>query len=278
MTAIYAHRGNVACPADEPPSNAAPRYAGVLAADGGPGGDRRSDIAPGGGAARENTIEAFGAARRAGADGVELDVRLSADDLPVIHHDRRLPDGRDLANIARDVLPHYVPSLEQALAACSGMSVNVEVKHEAGERRGAAAAAAVAGVLRRLEPPGLAGPLPPVLVSSFDEESLSVVRELQPAVPLGLLIDARSAARTGLARAVALGCATLHPFVTQVDASLVAAAFDAGLGLHVWTVNAEEDLKLMADLQVTAVITDRVTAAVRLLRQWRAPNGGGVTG
>jgi glycerophosphoryl diester phosphodiesterase len=269
MTAIYAHRGNVAFPDGTVP-------------DGGP---------PGGKPARENTLEAFGAARRAGADGVELDVRLSADDLPVIHHDRRLPDGRAVANIPRALIPHFVPSLEEALAACTGMSVNVEIKQESGPGRpppppptATHTATAVAEVLGRLAlPPARSVPapsagLPPVLVSSFDEESLATVRARQPAVPVGLLIDWRTDPGRGLERAAALGCATLHPFVTQVDAALVAAAAGAGIGLHVWTVNADADLAAMADLQVAAVITDRVTAARRLLRPPVGPNGGGVTG
>lgn len=248
MTAIYAHRGNVAF------------------AEGAPSAGPRTTEGT-----RENTLEAFDAARRAGADGVELDVRLSADDLPVIQHNRRLPDGRDVANIVARSLPDHVAPLAQALRACRGISVNVEIKHEEGDRQ---AAGVVAALLRRLRRPGPlqvrpppASPLPPVLVSSFDDESLAVVRDAAPGVPLGLLIDWRTDPRAGLARAKALGCATLHPFVTQVDADLAAAARAEGITLHVWTVNADADLAAMGALGVAAVITDRVTAAVRILRQ-----------
>jgi glycerophosphoryl diester phosphodiesterase len=268
MTAIYAHRGNVAFPAGQRATNGPPC-----------GMDVPGDIA-----FRENTVEAFDAARRADADGIELDVRLTADDLPVIHHDRRLPDGRELANIAHDSLPHSVPSLQHALLACNGLSVNVEVKQDDGDprRRTAAAVAALLGQLLRpavtVTERASDPELPPVLVSSFDEDSLVLVRERQPTVPLGLLIDWRTPPAAGLGRAAALGCATLHPFVTQVDRGLVEAAGDAGLGLHVWTVNAHADLLAMAALGVAAVITDQVTAAVRLLRPSNPPNGGAVTG
>jgi glycerophosphoryl diester phosphodiesterase len=49
--------------------------------------------------APENTLEAFRAALDAGADAVELDVRLSADDVPVVYHyafleEFRCVDGR----------------------------------------------------------------------------------------------------------------------------------------------------------------------------------------
>ncbi|MDA1185518.1 MAG: glycerophosphodiester phosphodiesterase family protein, partial [Acidobacteria bacterium] len=38
----------------------------------------------------ENTLAAFDLGMRAGADGLELDVHLSADGVPVVHHDATL--------------------------------------------------------------------------------------------------------------------------------------------------------------------------------------------
>ena len=250
MTAIYAHRGN---------TTGLPAPVGAALSGGG-----RPE---GGTPARENTLAAFAAARRAGADGVELDVRLSADGVPVIHHDRRLPDGCDIANIAWRELPGDVPTLDEALDVCGGLSVNIEIKHEEGA---CGTAAAVAAVLahrcdrRDRRAPRPTTSLPPVLVSSFHERCLTALSGAD--VPLGLLVDWRTSARTGLARATALGCATLHPFVSQVDADLVTAAAGAGIGLHVWTVNADADLAAMATLGVAAVITDRVVAAVPIVR------------
>src|SRR5262249_3557646 len=36
----------------------------------------------------ENTLEAFAQALALGADGIETDIRLSADELPILFHDR----------------------------------------------------------------------------------------------------------------------------------------------------------------------------------------------
>ena len=44
--------------------------------------------------APENTEVAFQLAAELGADGIELDVRLTADGVAVIHHDPHLVDGR----------------------------------------------------------------------------------------------------------------------------------------------------------------------------------------
>src|SRR6478735_8478443 len=81
--------------------------------------------------APQNTLEAFALARTLGADGVELDVRHTADDMLVVHHD---PDaegigllaGADFATV-RAAQP-ALPTLAEALAQCEGMLVNVEIK------------------------------------------------------------------------------------------------------------------------------------------------------
>lgn len=227
---------------------------------------------PGVPAPRENTLDAFLAARDAGADGVELDVRVTADGALAVHHDRHVPDGANVTNISFRELPAYVPLLTQALAACRGMRVNVEIKG------GPSDAEAVALLLAA----GAGDGSPEVLVSSFLPESLEVARRVAPGVPAGLLVDWRTNAADALALAQRLGCATLHPFVTQVDAALVAGAREAGLGLHVWTVNADEDIAALGALGVDAIITDRVDAAVRILGRDRIVpprwNGGGRTG
>src|SRR2546423_3094996 len=81
----------------------------------------------------ENTLDAFLEARRLGADGVELDVRRTADDALAIHHDATLPDGRRLIDLTVAQLPGSVPLLEAALEVCEGLTVNVEIKNASQE-------------------------------------------------------------------------------------------------------------------------------------------------
>lgn len=216
---------------------------------------------------RENTLEAFAAALRAGADGVELDVRMTADAQLAVHHDRQVPGVAPITNIPAGNLPPYVPLLGGALDACQGMTVNVEVKHEedADPQRRVAELVGVAVAGREQ-----------VLVSSFDPVSLAVIRSRQPRVRTGLLVHPDVEALAAIDQALALGCATLHPFVTQADRCLVDAAGGAGLGLHVWTVNADADLAAMRDLDVDAVITDRLDAAIAIVRaRGRGARNGG---
>ena len=77
----------------------------------------------------ENTIDAFVEARRLGADGVELDVRLTADGALAIHHDAEIPGLGGIARLKVADLPAHVPLLADVLAVCEGMVVNVEIKN-----------------------------------------------------------------------------------------------------------------------------------------------------
>jgi len=80
----------------------------------------------------ENTLEAFRAAIALGVDGIETDVRLSADGFPVLCHDRVAPDGREVALLTRaelaEALGHPVPTLDEALDLKGVGLWNIEIK------------------------------------------------------------------------------------------------------------------------------------------------------
>src|SRR6476646_2920170 len=81
--------------------------------------------------APENTVEAFTRARELGADGVELDVRRTADGVLVVHHDPAVRDVGLIASLSLAELRAARPrlaTLDDALDACRGLVVNAEVK------------------------------------------------------------------------------------------------------------------------------------------------------
>src|ERR1700735_4626903 len=82
----------------------------------------------------ENTIDAFAEAKRLGADGVELDVRLTADGALAVHHDPVIDGVGRVAGLTVSQLPPHVPLLPDALAVCEGLVVNVEIKNDPAER------------------------------------------------------------------------------------------------------------------------------------------------
>jgi glycerophosphoryl diester phosphodiesterase len=69
--------------------------------------------------APENTLAAFDAAIALGVDGIETDIRLSRDGIPILFHDRLTPDGDEVAAVTQtelsDRMGYAIPTLEEAL-------------------------------------------------------------------------------------------------------------------------------------------------------------------
>lgn len=211
---------------------------------------------------RENTLEAFAAARAVGADGVELDVRRSADGVLVVHHDPLLPDGRALAAVPTSELPPEVPTLEDALEVCRGMVVDAEIKNlvtEPGFDPEETAAQETATLLVRL---GMAGS---AFVSAFAIASVDAARAAEPSVPTGWLTLASYDQLDALALAAARGHAALQPRHEAVTSDLVAAARAKGLQIHTWTVDDPERIRYVADCGVDIVITNVPDVALEAL-------------
>jgi glycerophosphoryl diester phosphodiesterase len=211
----------------------------------------------------ENTLEAFVEARRRGADGVELDVRLTADGALAVHHDAEIPGFGPVAGLAAAELPAHVPLLPDVLAVCDGVLVNVEIKNapqDPGHDPTEAVAALTASSIDE------AGWTERVLVSSFQPSTLRAVRVADGRLALGALWGFDVQPDAALAEALADGYRAVHPFVSFVTPELVQKAHGAGLAVNVWTVNSEADLRSMVTLGVDALVTDRLRAALEVAR------------
>ncbi len=221
---------------------------------------------------RQNTLAAFERARALGADGVELDVRRTRDGAMAVHHDPAIPGLGPICELSAGELPGYVPLLPEALEACTGMTVNVEIKNLPGEpgydgdeRLAAAVADLVAG--RRLAS-AVVGRLgsPAVLVSSFWPQTLEAVHRGAPDLATGLLVAHWFDPADCVPAALGLGCSSVHPHRSLVDGALVGAAHAAGLTVAAWTVDDRDGLDALVAAGVDTVITDDVPMAVSALR------------
>jgi glycerophosphoryl diester phosphodiesterase len=212
----------------------------------------------------ENTVDAFAEARRLGADGVELDVRLTADGALAIHHDAAIPGVGIIAELAVGDLPAQVPLLTDVLAVCDGMVVNIEIKN-APQDPGWDPSEAVASLVASSIEAG--GWTERVIVSSFQPATLRAVQVADGRLALGALWGWGVEVGPALQEAAGAGFRAVHPFVTSVDAELVERAHAAGLAVNVWTVNAVEDLRAMVAVGADAVITDRVGDALAVVAE-----------
>src|SRR5947209_6133592 len=100
-----------------------------------------------------NTLQAFRLGLRLGATGLESDVWLTADGIPVLDHDGRVRHGvrhRSIASMARRDLPAHIPSLEELFAECGAdYELSLDLKDEAAAAATLAVARA-AGAIERL--------------------------------------------------------------------------------------------------------------------------------
>jgi glycerophosphoryl diester phosphodiesterase len=216
----------------------------------------------------ENTVEAFARAIADGADGVELDVRLSRDGRAVVVHDptlarntggvdRRAVHEVDAAALASPAGGVRVPTLEEALDACRGRIVNVELKADV-PARAALARAAVAAVRR--------APRVEVVWSSFHPMLVLAAALLDPGAPRAILVGGRT---RRLATSLPLAMRRLVTAAHVEDAACTDARVGrlarAGLRVAAWTVNDVERALSLVRAGVAWIITDRPADIVRAL-------------
>jgi glycerophosphoryl diester phosphodiesterase len=224
--------------------------------------------------APENTLAAFRLALSQPADGIELDVHLSADGIVVVIHDQNLnrtTNGVGLVHRTRlEELRRLdagqgeaIPTLDEVLALVGDqVLLNVELKGFAqpGERLAAETIACVRSH-------GLSHS---VLYSSFDVRHLLRIRQLEPDVALGLLLDRGWSG--WLARTLfepLIRPWSLHPHYTAVDDRFLARARRSNRPVIAYTVNRPEDLHQLFSLGIDGIFTDDVPSAVAVREQMR---------
>jgi len=183
-----------------------------------------------------------------GCDGIELDVRLSADGIPVVNHDDTLervhgrPDRVDsLSAAALDEIG--VPTLAAVLASVGpGPFLDVELKDDPGSAPVEVLTAARGVALER------------TVVSSFDGAALERVGRLRPTWPRWLNSHALGPAT--IADALALGCRCVAVDWRLLDRESVELARAAGLEVAAFTVRSRDVYDRLARFGVTAICVE----------------------
>ena len=251
-----------------------------------------SDDAP------EHTLHAYKRALAEGADALECDVRLTKDGHLVCVHDRRIDrtsNGRgilstlELAELNeldwgswRDTWEDFedpeMPDrdksqiltlrrlLEAVAAVDRGVEVAIETKHPT----------RYAGLVERrlvalLDEFGWAGARSPVRVMSFSQLSLRRLRYLAPDLRSVMLFERVPLRfRDGsLPEGVAVAGPSIE--IVRSHPRYVERAHRHGHPVHVWTVDAVDDIALCRDLGVEAIITNRPGRVLRALGREAGP-------
>jgi glycerophosphoryl diester phosphodiesterase len=211
----------------------------------------------------ENTLGAFDSALRAGADGIELDVRLSTDEVPMVMHDPSLLRtlGADVlvgSQTAAELLRFGVPTLGDALELVCGRGVvAIEIKDDIGVRP--QAAATVVSTVRRT----CMGE--DVMLLAFDHSHLTAARALDSELfTVALVTEVHGDIAGAL---TALHIDGIGPLADVVDAELVVSAHAAGIVVAAWTVDDDDAVLRLRDMGCDVLITNRPAAVVSTLRR-----------
>jgi glycerophosphoryl diester phosphodiesterase len=240
--------------------------------------------------APENTMVAIDNGMSFGADGLEIDVQLSADGIPVVIHDQTLDRTTDrtgpvralsAADLARvDAGFHFeldgkhpfrgqgigIPRLDDVLAKHPRARIIIEMKGGQPEL-----ARAVAASIKK------ADALERTCVGSFHQTSIDAIRAEHPDVTTSA---SQEEARWALHRSwVRWPWTSERPYVAfQVPEwagrmRVVSRAFVRHVhrerhAVQVWVVNERADIERLLDWGVDGIISDRPDTAVATRDQW----------
>jgi glycerophosphoryl diester phosphodiesterase len=217
--------------------------------------------------APENTLASFELAIQHKADAIEFDVKLSSDNQVVVIHDPsvdRTTNGtgkvadmplaalRELdagSKFADKFAGEKMPTLKDVFDRFGNQTLmNVELTNYSTPFDGLVKKVIELVRYHKLENR--------VILSSFLSNNLKIARRLLPEVPCGLLAYSSWMGYFPRNFGWKKGFQALHPFLTDVDQTLVDNVHAAGKRIHVWTVNGEDNLKRMLGLKVDGIFTD----------------------
>ena len=211
-------------------------------------------------AERENTLAAFRRAGSMGAHAVELDVRRTSDGVLVIHHNPHLHDLRLVAATRHGELPEHVPTLGEALDACEGMWVNVEIKNDPSEPdfdpTESIADETIAHLVARGEDHRW-------VISCFRAETIDRCRELAPQIRTAWLCDGSPADAAEMM--AAKGHAALHPDVRYLTRDVIDTCHAAGVQVNTWTCDDPARMAELLEWGIDGICTNVPDVALRVL-------------
>jgi glycerophosphoryl diester phosphodiesterase len=235
----------------------------------------------------ENTLAAFSRALNDGADGVEFDVRLSRDRVPVVIHDAtlkrtgnldRLVEELDVSELQQSDVSSWfhraqtgikpkvetVPTLAQVFALFQETNalLCLEMKSEAAD-----ATPLVQSVVDEIHKAQIAKQ---VVVSSFDLNAVALVKEIDPTISTAALFEPKLSRPISTIRRLKMIELAVEHRANEValhhslcSARVVEKAAQLGLPVVVWTVDDVKWIKQAQRLGLKGLITNDPALMIR---------------
>lgn len=223
----------------------------------------------------ENTMSSFLKAIKMGAHGIEFDVHLTRDNIPVVIHDERVDRTTDMIGevkdytlgqikkldagswFSRDFFSERIPSLKEVLSleVPDNFIFNIELK---------AGSYYYPGIeqitLDQIYDCHLENN---VIISSFDHGALLEVKRLSPTIKTGALFCARLYEPWAYLKS--LKCDYYHPDYRTIDKEIIKNANSHNLPINTYTVNNESIMTDLVQADVNMIITNYPDLGIRIL-------------
>lgn len=215
----------------------------------------------------ENTMIAFRKAVELGCDGIELDVQLSRDGVPVIIHDENLQRAAGHPGLVKDFTYHelksfnvsygfdaqkgtnQIISLEEYFTFIRDYDVitNIELKNSIFRYEGMEEK--VISMIRRFKIEGK------VMFSSFNHHSMVLCKRIQPEVKCGLLTSCWLIEAGAYVKKC--GAEYLNPHYAFLTDENIQELKMNGVNVFAWTVDDMKEMKRLAKLGVYGLISNK---------------------
>jgi glycerophosphoryl diester phosphodiesterase len=186
----------------------------------------------------------------------------------VVHHDPQLADGRIIAQLSKDQLPTFIPTLDEVLDACGEMWVNVEIKNhrtepdfDTDDHR----TDAVLDVLRRRV--ARHGDPKRYLLSCFRRATVDHAVKTWPELPTAWLTISVSNPDELARDLKASGHVAVHPEVGQVSQQMIDIFHRHGLAVNTWTCDDPANMAKLIDWGIDGICTNVPDVALRVLAE-----------
>ncbi|MDX8360500.1 MULTISPECIES: glycerophosphodiester phosphodiesterase [Bacillaceae] len=227
--------------------------------------------------APENTMTAFLTAEELGADGIELDVQLSKDNIPVIIHDETLNRTTNGVGYVKDYtakeleeldagswftplhMGEKIPTLDHFLSwfSTTKMLLNLELKNSLIEYKGIEQI--VCDMLKAYKVDDR------TVISSFNHHSIKNVMKIDPQLDTAFLVSSRL--QKAWESAKNAGTKSIHVKHNLLSKQFVDECRKENMTLRTYTVNRPLSIRLYYKWKVDGIITDVPNTAVKIRKK-----------
>ncbi|WP_270179192.1 glycerophosphodiester phosphodiesterase [Alkalihalobacillus sp. CinArs1] len=230
----------------------------------------------------ENTMSAFKRAVELGAGGIELDIQLSSDHVPVVIHDRtlkRTASGRSIVTETSfsDLRKHdagswfspsfkgeVIPSLEEVLIFANefpDLWLNIELKYYSDTNTELVEKSVPLIKKHRSEKN--------TVISSFAHNRLVDVHKLWSKVETAPIYKANLEEPWDYAKQIK--AKAIHPQFRAVNRALTKASQAHGINVRPYTINDERLIKQFLEWEADGIITDVPDVALKIMKNEHIP-------